>query len=465
MKPPVDTNLITFRITMEIYVVSFLCVFGISSNLVSIVVLGRDRVVRRTTGFLLQVLAFTDIIYLVTCLFYQTIRAVNTATDWMPSLRHTWPYMEPYVWPCASIAQTCTVWLVVVVTADRYVAICKPLHAPQYSTMTRMRRVVILVWCVSIVYNLPRFFERTVRLKVTYENVTLPYTGKTPLWNNTWYKLIYKTMLFFILRFFLPLTSLAFFNTRLIQAIKDSYRRRREMPGEYHNHRKERYSLTLVVVVVVFIICETPDFFLRAWSSLSTWSNVPFPKPQLMYVNIISNIFLTINSCSNFVIYCFIGTRFRKILIHILRRRRRTDDGQTFRISSQWGRPEEMTILVSHWQTDGGLRPPPSPFGRTPGSPYRFPHSPYRYPPSPYRYPGSPCRSPCTPYRQPPSPYSPMPSPCRAPSSPYRHASSPYRLNAADLRNANSTNSSNHLQPLAPPPLHASNSRLRIWYV
>ena len=343
------TALATFRITMEVYIVLSLCVFGISSNMVSIVVLGRDRVVRRTTGFLLQVLAFTDIVYLITCLFYQTLNTINRDTNWLPSLKLHWPYMEPYVWPCASIAQTCTVWLVVVVTADRYVAICKPLHAPQYSTMTRMRRVVIVVWCTSIIYNLPRFFERTIHMKVNpVDNTTMPYVHKTSLRNNTWYKVIYKTVLFFILRFFVPLSSLAFFNTRLIQAIKDSYRRRREMPGEYHNHRKERYSLTLVVVVVVFIICETPDFFLRAWISLETFAQVPFPRRELTYVNIISNMFLTINSCSNFVIYCFIGTRFRKILVHILRRRKRQDEGQTFRISSQWGKPEEMTILVSH---------------------------------------------------------------------------------------------------------------------
>lgn len=372
-----STTYATYKVIFDVYIVLFLCFFGITGNIVSIVVLGKDRVVRRTTGFLLQVLAFTDITYLICCLFIQTLNTIHKQTDWAPNLKHHWPYMEPWMWPCASIAQTCTVWLVVVVTADRFVAICKPLHAPQYSTMSRMRKAVIFVWMISIIYNVPRFFERHIAYKIdNVTNVTYPVTLKTSIRDNKLYVVLYKTVTFFIVRFFVPLSSLAFFNTRLIQAIRESYRQRREMPGgvDHSNHRREKYSLTLVVVVVVFIICETPDFFLRVWMSLSNFvPSVPFPRTELLYVNVISNLFLTINSCSNFVIYCFIGTRFRRILLEMLGKRRRpsqprcsntntNDSGHThththihththththtYRFSSQWERGEEMTILV-----------------------------------------------------------------------------------------------------------------------
>ena len=122
-----------FQVVVNVYVVGVLCAVGITGNVVSIAVLGRDRTIRRTTGFLLQALAASDTAYLVACLLFQTTKTINDVTDWgSPSSRLVWPYVEPYVWALASIAQTCTVWLVVVVTADRYVAICRPLHAPQY---------------------------------------------------------------------------------------------------------------------------------------------------------------------------------------------------------------------------------------------------------------------------------------------------------------------------------------------
>nr|AKQ63051.1 orphan G-protein coupled receptor 47 [Platynereis dumerilii] len=370
--PGVDNSYRIFKIVFDVYVVVFLCIFGVSGNVVSILVLGRDRVVRRTTGFLLQNLAFTDIMYLISCIFFQTLNTINHNTDWLPSLKYHWPYMEPYVWAFASIAQTCTVWLVVVVTADRYVAICKPLHAPQYSTMSRMRKAVIIVWSISILYNVPRFFERGVRMKFNnITNLTEAETVRLPMRNNQYYVIIYKTVSYFILRLLVPLTSLAFFNTKLIQAIRESYRQRREMPHcDHSNQRREKYSLTLVVVVVVFITCETPDLVLRIWLSLHSFiSSMYFPKKILKYVNVISNTFLAVNSCSNFVIYCFIGSRFRRILLEILGKKKpqkpriviggvtthththtpTNAHTQTYRFSSsQWERNgEEMSILVS----------------------------------------------------------------------------------------------------------------------
>ena len=355
---PISPTFVTFKIVLDIYILLFLCIFGISGNIVSILVLGKDNVVRRTTGFLLQVLAVTDIVYLVLCVFIQTLKTIERFTDLSPTLESYFPYIDPFIWPMASIAQTCTVWLVVVVTADRYVAICRPLHAPQYSTMSRMRKAVVLVCVLSILYNLPRFWERTVDHKFNATtNTSIPVSTKTELRNSKEYVIIYKTTCYFVVRFFVPLSSLAFFNARLIQAIKASYKQRNEMPaGDTRNHHRNRevtrYSLTLVVVVVVFIICATPDYFLRIWQGLSTLApkHIHFPRDELLYVNGISNLFLAINSCSNFVIYCFLGTRFRRILREMLGWKRRTrapsTAPSTFRFSTQWERGEEMTILV-----------------------------------------------------------------------------------------------------------------------
>ena len=62
---------VQFKVVVDVYIVVILCVFGISGNILSIAILGRDSYVRRTTGFLLQMVALADALYLTTCLFFQ----------------------------------------------------------------------------------------------------------------------------------------------------------------------------------------------------------------------------------------------------------------------------------------------------------------------------------------------------------------------------------------------------------
>ena len=339
-----------FKIAVDIYVVLFLCIFGITGNVISILVLGRDNSVKRTTGFLLQMLALADVLYLVTCIFFQTIKAIAESTDWSPGLTYYYPWIVPFIWPLASIAQTSAVWLVVIVTADRYVAICKPLHAPQYSTTSRSRKAVVVIWILSVVYNLPRFFERTTRIYTDpHTNTTYPKVEKTALRDDRIYFLVYKTCLFFIVRFLIPLSALAFFNTRLIQAIKESQKIRQKTKDSY---RKERYTLTLVVVVIVFALCETPDFILRVWVSLKEYmDSLPFDITVLRYINIVTNMFLTINSCVNFVIYCFLGQKFRRILRQMICNKTQKSTPsrlrlKTLRGSERNGVTDDMSTLV-----------------------------------------------------------------------------------------------------------------------
>jgi len=83
-----------------------------------------------TTNLLLQTLAFVDTVYLVACLFIQTAKTLVDATDWLPAVFVAYvPRLEPYIWPAASCAQTATVWAVLLLTVDRYVAVCYPFDA------------------------------------------------------------------------------------------------------------------------------------------------------------------------------------------------------------------------------------------------------------------------------------------------------------------------------------------------
>jgi len=93
-----------------------------------------------TTNLLLQTLACVDTVYLVACLFIQTAKTLVDSTGWLPAVFVAYvPRLEPYIWPAASCAQTATVWTVLLLTADRYAAVCYPFDA-RLRSLRRARR-------------------------------------------------------------------------------------------------------------------------------------------------------------------------------------------------------------------------------------------------------------------------------------------------------------------------------------
>lgn len=235
-----------------------------------------------TTSLLLQTLAVVDIAYLVTCLFVQSLKTVNDSTDWIPALRSTIARLEPYIWLAASTAQTATIWTVLLLTVDRYIAVCSPFD-PGLRTLRRARIWVVVVLLAAIAYNAPQVAEREA-----FEETDL-CTGekrwrvrKTDAFGDLYF-IIYKTVSYFIFRTVGPLVALVVLNARLIAALNRSRQRRKQLAsgsnapsatGDGHRpaaggshggggRHRENITLMLVVVVSVFIVCQLPDLGLR----------------------------------------------------------------------------------------------------------------------------------------------------------------------------------------------------------
>jgi len=92
-------------------------------------------------------------------------KSTRTSTDWFPdALRPYFPYAERYLWPVASIGQTVTIWTVLLVTVDRYMAVCRPFDT-RLRTVDRAKKLFVCVVIAAVVYNIPPFFERQVTVK------------------------------------------------------------------------------------------------------------------------------------------------------------------------------------------------------------------------------------------------------------------------------------------------------------
>lgn len=307
----------TYKVVVEVYVVGLLCLFGFVGNFLSIAVLCRDRDKNNTTNWLLQTLAVVDSFFLVFSFFIQPIKVVHDFTDWFPSLRRGFPYLEAHLWAFASIAQTMAVWLVTLITVDRYIAVCQPWQT-NWRSLNRVKAVVVVIAVVAVVYNIPRFLERETSLERNCLGGFLIRTRKTAFRENRNYFLVYKTLCYFIFRSIGPLSILVALNVRLVRALRKVRRKHRDMTRK--TKQRENITVMLIAVVTVFIVCQIPDLGLRIAFTAMEFSPVALRVDvrAMRFANAASNALLTVNSSVNFLIYCLVGKKFRRIFVRMV---------------------------------------------------------------------------------------------------------------------------------------------------
>jgi hypothetical protein len=165
------------------------------------------------------------------------------------------------------------------------------------------------------------FFQiYTITDRCTNRSISKIY--ETPLIVDKVYFLVYRTVCYVVFRSVGPLVLLILLNTRLAVALR-LVRHRRQLittgVGRANNgragNRRENLTLMLVVVVSVFVVCELPDVCLRLTVTAFEFVDVlSVDGPTARYANVVCNALHAVNSSTNFLVYCLLGRRFRRIL-------------------------------------------------------------------------------------------------------------------------------------------------------
>jgi len=96
-----------------------------------------------------------------------------------------------------------TVWLTVLVSAERYVAICRPLHAATVCTASRVRLAVLAIAVASVLFNVPRYVE----VEVAGSGSVIV---KSPVGNAPAFRFVYTSAMYALALFLVPLGLLVY---------------------------------------------------------------------------------------------------------------------------------------------------------------------------------------------------------------------------------------------------------------
>lgn len=92
-------------------------------------------------------------------------------------------------YPLANCGMTASIWLVLSLTVERYVAVVKPLHLISSTPKRRARFVVAAISLIAPLYNIPLFFELEV---IRGPNGEVIDVAKTWLRDHPLYKIAYR---------------------------------------------------------------------------------------------------------------------------------------------------------------------------------------------------------------------------------------------------------------------------------
>ena len=101
-------------------------------------------------SFLFTVLAYYDSVVIF-------IEVIANGSVWSTG-KHSWLFF-PIPSTIVAIATTCSQYLLVLLSLNKYFDFCHPEKAAKYFTMAKVKRYVFLINIFALIINFPHFFE------------------------------------------------------------------------------------------------------------------------------------------------------------------------------------------------------------------------------------------------------------------------------------------------------------------
>ncbi|ESN94170.1 hypothetical protein HELRODRAFT_163956 [Helobdella robusta] len=289
----------TARFITGLILYPILCLLGLTGNVFILVVFSKKSM-DTSTNKILSALAVSDLIkvindefYFITCLLYQTNPA---AGDEM------FACFYPYGHYFFNLSTCVSSWMTVSVTVERYILVCHPIRAKHITSVPRAILLSTTVFVIMALISTPSFFRyKTVRVFDASLNQTKVSVNLTDFWlEHSSVSHVYNSMQS-MLRSIIPLFLLVIFSSFIINSVRMT-RANKQLSS------RNRITVMLIVVIIFFLLCITPD----AVMSVLSVGYAESESYHLRATREVTDTLLVLNASINFLLYYGFNKTFKK---------------------------------------------------------------------------------------------------------------------------------------------------------
>nr|AKQ63080.1 MIP receptor 1 [Platynereis dumerilii] len=313
-----------YSLTAYGYISPILAVINVITNSLVCIVLLRQNM-RSPTNTILLFMALSDMLTgVVPVPAFVHFYTLGHYEDWVP---YNWCFAYNAITEhIPTMFHTASIWLTMALAFQRYVYVCHSLKAKQWCTIPNVLKSVLVIYIISVLCEVHRFFEHTY-IKTTAKSMVDPARNivscvmNNSEWVTSHINLYYNSYYWFRVVFihFIPCTSLVVFNLLLMVAMFNAQQRRKQLLKQNRRSecRKLKESncttLMLVAVVFIFLVVELPLGILFIIFIIQTSLGINIIDNNVQSVaSLFINIAILFSYPINFFIYCAMSRQFRE---------------------------------------------------------------------------------------------------------------------------------------------------------
>lgn len=356
----VDESLQNTRFVVQEILTPVIVPIGLLGNILNIIVLFQPSM-RTSTNVYLLVLSLADTVFLV---FHLALSILDCRKR---GLHHSAYYFNPYGRFMSNYSGNVGVWVTVVFTVERYIAVCHPMQGKVWCTVSRAEIASLSVVILALINTIPTLFEFEVVNTVlgprcSYAQFASSFSYE--IGYSWWYVTVFT---------FIPFICLTIFNCVLIRALFVAARKRQQMalvtttiskhndvsakskkdsqhtvvqdsisvtqmsdrsstasnvtpcsvkvkPRQTRRSTREQNKVTimLITIVMIFLLCQLPWTALYLYKTYLSSNNITGSSTAVKIAGNICNLLTLVNASVNFYLYSCFSKRFRHTLAKLM---------------------------------------------------------------------------------------------------------------------------------------------------